>query len=249
MEKQNKLTVIILTKNEAGNIEKCLISVDLLQNKDILVIDDGSTDKTVQIAQNLGAKVIHYVKKDFADARNFGKNLASGDWIFYIDADERLTQELATQIKQVIKFSDTVAYKINRENYYLGKKWPKVEQLERLFKKSHLIEWYGPVHESPKVNGKIGKLNGSLQHFTHKSLSEMVANTLVWSEIEANLRYQAKHPLVTWWRIPRLMIPTFWDYYIVQGGWRAGTVGLIESIYQAFSIFITYARLWEMQQK
>ncbi len=77
----------------------------------------------------------------------------------------------------------------------------------------------------------------------------MVDNTLVWSEIEANLRLATGHPPVTWWRIPRVMTTTFFDYYVFQNGWRIGTVGLIESMYQAFSTFITYARLWEMQQK
>jgi hypothetical protein len=77
----------------------------------------------------------------------------------------------------------------------------------------------------------------------------MVQKTNSWSDIEARLRLEANHPPVSWWRIIRVMITGFVNSYFSQQGWRAGTVGFIESIYQAYSIFITYAKLWELQQK
>jgi len=77
----------------------------------------------------------------------------------------------------------------------------------------------------------------------------MVDKTLGWSKTEAELRFDSNHPKITWWRFPRVMISAFVNSYIIQGGWRVGTAGLVESIYQAFSIFITYARLWEKQLK
>ena len=77
----------------------------------------------------------------------------------------------------------------------------------------------------------------------------MVNKTLAWSKIDAELRFKSGHPRMTWWRFPRVMLTAFFDSYIKQGGWKVGTIGLIESLYQSYSIFITYARLWEMQNK
>ncbi|KKP60035.1 MAG: Glycosyl transferase family 2 [Candidatus Gottesmanbacteria bacterium GW2011_GWA1_34_13] len=248
MDKKIDLSVIIITKNEAENIGDCIKSVKQLEPQEILVIDDNSSDETREIALKQNVKICLYQKKDFADIRNYGAKQANCKWILYIDADERLTPEIVINIKDAIQNDSFSAYKICRLNYYLGKKWPRVEYLERLMQKSKLNYWFGQVHETPNISGKIGTISGQIEHFTHKSITEMVANTIIWSKIEANLRFQAKHPKISWWRIPRVMIPVFWEYYLNQGGWKVGTVGLIESIYQAFSIFITYARLWEMQQ-
>ena len=76
----------------------------------------------------------------------------------------------------------------------------------------------------------------------------MLNKTIEWSSAEAMLRYNAGHPQMTWWRFPRVMLTAFFDSYIKQQGFRAGAIGLIESIYQSFSIFITYAKLWELQR-
>lgn len=240
-----KLSVVILTRNEEARIEKCIRSLSFAY--EIIVIDDKSTDITVKIAKQLGAQVFIHEKKNFTDQRNFGLSKTRGEWILYLDADEVVSEELAQDIQNAFANVAYAAYAIPRQNYYLGKRWPKVEYLERLFRKTAHTGWFGDVHESPKIIGEIGKLNTLIIHHTHRSLSEMVAKTIEWSAIEAQLRLNADHPPVSWWRFPPLMLQTFFDWYIVQGGWKVGTVGLIESIYQSFSIFITYARLWEMQ--
>ncbi|RJR29514.1 glycosyltransferase family 2 protein [Candidatus Microgenomates bacterium] len=245
-----KLSVVILAKNEAEVIAKAIQSAKLLVPHEIIVIDDASYDGTVSIAKKNGAKVISHQKKDFSEARNFANFKALGDWILYLDADERISEELALEIKDIAaKSSEHGVYSIPRVNFYLGKKWPKVEQHVRLFKKSSLKGWQGNVHETAVIDGEIGFLKGNMLHYTHRNISEMVDNTNVWSELEAKLRFDAHHPPVVWWRFFRVMLTTFWDYYVAQGGWRVGSVGLIESLYQTFSIFITYAKLWEMQKK
>ena len=204
---------------------------------------------TSQKAFQSGAKVYKHKKLDFAEVREFGLKQTHADWIIYIDADERISSDLAKEISETIKNNNLfAALKFPRINYYLGSRWPTNEIVTRLFQKKGLKGWSGQLHESPRVEGSIGILKGAIIHHTHTSISEMVENTLVWSQIEAKLRFAAGHPPVSWWRIPRVMLPVFFDYYLKQGGWRVGTVGLIESIYQAFSIFITYARLWEMQK-
>lgn len=273
-----KLSVIILAKNAENLIVDCIESVRFAD--EILVIDDNSEDRTAEIAKKLGAKVIEESTKSFAEKRNVGLKHATGEWILYIDTDERVSGELSGSIKNVILGSEAtpeskkerswsvprfsrkqapfgplqddscVAYKIQRQNFYLGNHpWPKIEQLERLFKKSALKGWYGELHESPKVDGKVGLLDGFLLHYTHRDLSSMLEKTIEWSDKEARLRFDTHHPQMTWWRFPRVMLTAFWDSYIKQQGYKAGTMGVIESVYQAFSMFVTYAKLWEMQQE
>jgi len=244
------LSVIIIAKNAQDLIKDAIFSVKDLADQ-IVVVDNNSTDKTESVAKKSGAQVFSFASESFARSRNFGLEKATGDWILYIDTDEQVTPELAANIKKVIK-EDTShgGYKIKRKNFYLGNhEWPYVEKPRRLFRKEKLEKWQGDLHESPVVNGKIGELDGYLRHFTHRDLASMLDKTIAWSKTEALLRMQAGHPSMTWWRFPRVMMSAFIDSYIRQGGYRAGVVGIIESVYQAFSIFVTYARLWEMQQK
>ena len=77
----------------------------------------------------------------------------------------------------------------------------------------------------------------------------MLAKTIKWSDTEAQLRYKNNHPRMTWWRFPRVILQAFYQSYIVQQGYKVGTVGVVESLYQSFSMFVTYAKLWELQQK
>lgn len=244
-----KLSVVILAKNEAEMIGDCLDSLKALKTDEIIVVDDESTDDTTSTLQYKKVKVVSHKKNNFAESREFGAEKTKGDWILYVDADERLSPDLASEIQTSIDSSTCAGFTLRRVNFYLGKRWPKEERLARLFRKDKLKGWIGEIHETAQVDGAIGDLKAPLYHYTHRNLTEMVDNTIEWSEIEARLRFETGHPSISWWRIPRVMIPTFWDYYVTQGGWKVGTVGLIESIYQAFSIFITYARVWELQQK
>lgn len=243
-----KLTAIVVAKNAEEMIADCLDSLSFCD--EIVVIDNKSEDRTKDIAEKMGAKVFEYESQDFSKLRNFGLTKASGEWVAYVDSDERITKELALEIKTKISVENFAAYKVKRKNFYLGNhEWPCVENLERVFRKDSLKEWYGQLHESPRVEGAVGDFEGYLLHYTHRDLGAMLAKTIKWSRIEAELRFKSGHPRMSWWRFPRVMLSAFFDYYVRQSGWKVGTVGLIESIYQSFSIFITYARLWEMQQK
>jgi glycosyltransferase involved in cell wall biosynthesis len=244
-----KLSAIIIAKNAEELIEDCLKSVGFCD--EIIVVDGGSTDKTNDIAKKFGAKIIPGKKENFAEKRNIGLKNAKGEWILYVDTDERVSKELQLQItKYELKNPKFSAYKIKRKNFYFGKhEWPYIEILERLFKRDSLEKWEGELHESPVVSGEIGELDGFLFHYTHRDITSMLEKTIVWSQVEAELRFKSHHPQMTWWRFPRVMFTGFYDSYIKQQGYKAGTAGLVESIYQAFSMFITYARLWEMQKK
>src|SRR5258706_7904104 len=250
------ITAIIITKNAEKIIEDCLKSVSFCD--EIIVVDNASTDTTVSIAKKYKAHILIESTNDFSKLRNSGLSHAKSDWVLYIDSDERVSEELRQNIQGVIAnpamrgeaIFDVSAYRIKRKNFYLGNhEWPTVEKLERLFKREKLEKWYGQLHESPIVKGEVGELDGFLLHYTHRDLNSMLEKTIEWSEVEAELRLNANHPSMTWWRFPRVMVTAFLDSYIRQKGFKAGTAGLIESMYQSYSIFVTYARLWELQQE
>jgi glycosyltransferase involved in cell wall biosynthesis len=245
-----KISAIILTKNSEYLIADCIDSVSFCD--EVIVIDDYSTDRTVELAKHLGASVFPYSSESFAKRRNLGLKKAKGKWILYLDVDERVSPELAKGIQEVLERKKDIyaAYRLLRKNFYLGNnEWPTMEKLERLFKKTKLEEWYGDLHESPRVNGDIGDLEeGFIKHYTHQDLTSMLNKTIQWSKIEAELRLHANHPHMSWWRFFRVMVTAFYDSYVRQKGYKVGTAGLIESMFQSFSMFITYARLWELQQ-
>lgn len=243
----SKISAVIIVKNGENLIADCIDSLSLAD--EIIVIDNNSEDRTAEVAERLNTKVYKSDSKDFSELRNIGLEKARFEWILYIDADERVSQELAKNIKDEIKKDSLLsAFKLQRKNFYFKNvEWPCIEKIERLFKKSALKKWQGKLHESPSFTGEVGELDGYLLHHTHNDLSSMLEKTIEWSKIEADLRFGANHPKMSWWRFPRVMINAFFNSYIKQKGYKAGTGGLVESIYQSFSMFITYARLWEIQ--
>jgi len=252
------LSVIIITKNSADVIGDCLKSVSFAD--EIIVVDAGSSDQTRNIATLAGAVIVNGSENSFSEQRTIGFKAARGKWLLYVDADERVTSSLREEIHSVIsnKVRDPrtpqddrpVAFYVKRKNFYFGNhEWPYIENIIRLFHKDALKGWKGSLHESPVIKGEIGELEGYLLHYTHQNLFSMVEKTNQWSYTEAKLRFNLKHPRMKLWRFLRVMITAFFDSYVAQGGWKVGVAGIMESIYQAFSIFITYAKLWEMQEE
>lgn len=244
----SKISAVIIAKDEEEMIRGAIESLSFCD--EIIVIDNGSKDRTKEISENLKARVYEVSTDDFSEIRNYGLNVSTNEWILYLDADERLDENLQEVIKKTISEStEYSAFRLKRKNYYLGKnEWPYIEKLERLFKKESLKKWYGELHESPEIEGKVGILEGYILHFTHRNLESMLEKTIEWSKKEALLRFNSNHPKMSWWRFPRVMISAFLNSFIRQGGYKAGAMGLIESMYQSFSMFITYARLWELQR-
>lgn len=242
----NNITAVVITRNEEQVIKDCLRSLRFVDK--IIVIDSNSTDKTPEIAKNMGAEVVQHAFIDFSETRSFAAFLVKTDWILYVDADEQVTPDLQKTIEVAIKNTTYSAYFLVRKNYYLGKPWPHSEEIIRLISKKQLSGWKGIVHESPQIDGRIGKLKGELLHFTHRNLDEMLDKTNEWSTVEAKLLFENNHPRISWWRLIRVFLTGFLNSYIRQKGFLIGSVGLIESYYQGFSMFITYIKLWEMQQ-
>lgn len=245
------ISAVVLAKNEEHRIGKCLSRLSWVDER--IVIDNGSTDKTRDIARRHKATIIIDDTHDFSYLRTIGKNHAHGEWLLYVDADEEVTVKLQQALQHIVdtfsEAQDSHGYFIRRENVYLGHSWPYKDKMQRFFWKKSLRKWEGTLHETAIVDGAIGTIEEPLLHDTHRTLEEMTDKTNQWSEVEARLRFSAHHPPVVWWRFLRVMLTAFLDSFVHQGGWRAGVVGWIESIYQAFSMFITYAKLWELQQK
>lgn len=255
-EKKNiMLSVVVIAKNEEQRIGSCLDSVSFAD--EIVVVDNGSSDRTVAIAKEKKAAVITVPGvHDFSALRTIGFQQSNGEWILYVDADEKVPEDLKKEILDVIRTSlDTdgkdfpVCYFLKRRNFYLGREWPKKDRMQRLFYKKALISWEGVLHETARVKGSVAVLEHPLIHDTHRTLVEMTQKTNDWSTLEAKLRLESGHPNVVPWRLVRVMATGFWRSFVMDEGWKAGTVGWIESIYQSFSMFITYAKLWEMQEK
>jgi glycosyltransferase involved in cell wall biosynthesis len=246
----SKISAVIITHNSEDIVADGMDSVAFCD--EVIIIDNGSTDRTVELTKMLGARVFEIKTDNFSEIRNFGLKKARSKWVLYIDDDERVTKALKSSILEAtdVKISQYSAFRIRRKNFYLGNhEWPHIEKHIRLFNKNKLKGWKGKLHETPEIEGEVGELDGYLNHYTHRDLSSMTKKTIEWSKIEAELRFKAGHPKMTAWRFFRVMLTAFYDSYIRQKGYRLGTAGLIESIYQSFSMFITYARLWEMQNK
>jgi len=257
--KEIKISVIVLTKNEEEVIVDCLESV--MWADEILIVDDHSTDRTIELAERFGIKkiIIAPVASTFSDRRNLGAKSAGGEWLLYVDADERVTERLKNEIISVIsnfkfQISNCVAYAIPRENIRLTKPlhyggwWP--DYVLRLMKKDKLIKWVGDLHEQPKISGDVGKLESPFIHFSHRgSLEHKVATTNKWSNIEADKMFNANHPKMNISRFISAIGREFYKRFFVYQGFRDGLEGLLEIRYQIFSIFISYAKLWEIQLK
>jgi glycosyltransferase involved in cell wall biosynthesis len=243
-----RISAVIIAKNEESRIAKCIDALSFCD--EIIVIDNGSNDGTVRIAKQRNAVVYSFHGDDFAAIRNFAREKTHGQWLLYVDSDEMVSTELAKSILSATgpnKSDGPGSYVIVRKNFYFGNEWPSTENMLRLFRRDGFLGWTGRLHESANVKGKPGTLEGYLIHDTHRSLEEMVEKTNKWSETEADLRMEADHPPVTWWRLLRVMWTGFSTSYFRQQGWKAGTTGIIESMYQGFSMFVTYAKLYERQ--
>jgi len=267
------LSVIILTKNEEKMIGVCLESVRFAD--EIVIADNGSTDGTLDAINRIKNQsfdklrtmesrinVIKYENQDFAELRNKAMEEAKGDWVLYVDADERVLESLKEEILKSLDFARDrqvqdddgfSAFAIPRKNIIFGKEVNygpyKKDWVIRLFRKKDFEKWSGKVHETPHFKGKLGYTKNSFLHLTHRGVDQMVLKSLEWSKIDAKLRLDSKHPKMSGWRFLRILITELWNQGIIRKGFFNGTVGIMDSLLQVFSLFITYVRLWELQQE
>jgi glycosyltransferase involved in cell wall biosynthesis len=244
------ISAVVIAKNEEKLIETCLKSLAWVD--EIIVADNGSTDKTLEIAKKYTNKIVQYDGQDFAELRNKAHEKATGDWVFYVDADERVLSTLKNEILTLVVDTKKVAYAVSRKNIIFGKAVSygpyKKDWMIRLFKKDKFKTWVGKVHEHGTYDGELGYLKNSLIHLTHRNVEHIVLKSLEWSKIDANLRLQSNHPKMTGLRFIKILFEEIWNQGVKRKGFFGGTVGVMDSMLQVFSLFITYVRLWQLQQ-
>jgi glycosyltransferase involved in cell wall biosynthesis len=254
------ITTLIQTRNEEVNIKDCIQSAKLL-SENIIVIDMESTDKTVEIAKSMGAEIKTFKYSKYVEpARAFGISQAKTDWVLILDADERITQEIAQEINEILTKTMSTTdvgeknnlishYRISRKNIFGRKKWLKhggwwPDYQIRLFNKRYLKDWSTRIHSTPVFEGKCSYLSNPLIHYFHGNLEEMVYKTMIYEEIEAELLFQARRPVNTLIFFRKFFGELF-RRLILKMGFLDGKYGVIESLYQAYSKTITYIFLYE----
>ncbi len=248
------LSVVIITKNEQDMLPGCLKSISWAN--EIIVIDCGSTDKTVSLAKKTTQKVFTHDWQGFASQKNFGIHKATSDWVLILDADERVSPSLRKEIQQLLKNDSTnlfAAYNIPFRNFFLGKEmkhggWQGETHI-RLFQKGKALYHEQEIHEFLDIQGDTGHLTHEILHFSHRDISSNLLKTRQYAIIQAAYEYQRGMPKVTQWSLFRGIIEHFWLRYVTLKGYKDGMEGFVEATYQAFSqIFVIQSMLWEHQR-
>lgn len=248
---KSQITAIILTKNEATMLPACLACLDFCE--EIIVIDGASTDDTVKIAENFGCKVLQFEPQSFARRREKALDFVKTDWLFYVDADERVSPELATEILQKLSLGKTEVFGMRRDNVCYGQHlqyggWQK-DFVTRVFKKTALKGWQGEIHESPIYHGQMELLEHSLLHLTHRSTQENLQKSAAWTIREAELLAAKEKKPVTAKTLLRKAFMEWWRRFLLAKGYKDGMVGWVEALVQAMNRLMVYIQVWELQQK
>lgn len=244
------ITAVILANNEELMIGACIDA--LTWCSDVLVIDNGSTDETVKIAEQKGARVITAKHASFAKLRNEALKQSKTDWIFYVDADERVTPTLAKEILVHIETNSADVFVLQRSNIFFGREFThggwEVDSVERVFRKSVLQEWTGVVHETPKYTGTTVQLQAPLIHLTHRDIASGLSKSASWTLREAELLYKSGIPKVGIFTMIRKGIMEIIRRTVFKKGYKDGEAGIVEAFIQGINKFLIYAQVWELQQ-
>jgi glycosyltransferase involved in cell wall biosynthesis len=249
----SKLSVYIISYNEENKIAAAVNSV-ISWADEVLVIDSYSTDRTAEIAGQLGATVIQLPFNGFGILRNEALRQCSHPWIFSLDADERCSPDTRQEILKIIredKSDGPVAYFIPRRNYFLGRwirysGWYPDYRQPQLFKKACMQYTTDPVHEKFQVTGSVGKLRSAIWQFPFENLQQMLNKTNRYSTLGAEkLRGRKKSGFGT-----ALLhgIAAFLQTYVIKRGFLDGFQGFVIALYNFNSTFYKYLKLAELQR-
>lgn len=224
------LTVVILTKNEENNI------VEVIKNAykvtpNILVVDSGSTDKTVELAEEKGAKVVFRAwDNDFSAQRNFALEYVQTDWVLYLDADERINDELVNSIKKEMQSPTKAMYRFRRYNSAFGKEFKygvlAPDSVLRMFPKG-MAKWEGKVHENPVGELPVKTLSGFLRHYTYTDFAQYLSKMNSYAAIGAQNNKVKKKKVGV---IKDFVFRPFFAFvkmYILKKGFIEGWLGFV----------------------
>lgn len=244
----------VICFNEEDQIEACLKSISFCD--EIIVVDSYSTDRTVELAERFGAKVVQRAWSGYRDQKAFGLSLCTHEWVINLDADERVSPELRENILAALAQpgagtsggKETCGYYINRVVFYLGRWWRTggwyPEYRLRFFRKSR-VTWGGvEPHEKPIVDGATESLGGELEHYTYKNMDEQLSRLHAFSTIAAREEYQLGRR-ATWKSLLFNPILRMLKFYVLKRGFREGMAGFIVAAFEGYYTLMKYAKLWE----
>lgn len=245
------VSAVIITRNEECHIERCLRSLSFCQ--EIIVIDSGSTDKTEVIARKYCTRFEIRTWSGFSKQKNFANSLAKSDWILSLDGDEEIPDDLRGEIENLESgLGGAVAYSLARKTFYAGR-WIRhggwyPNRVVRLFNRQH-GRWVDlPVHEFWQTSGVIGELKNDLIHYSFAGIADQVERNNHYSSLGTSILALSE----TRFSIPKLLLKPmtkFFETYIWKRGFLDGLLGLIISISAAYSVFLKWAKLWELNQR
>ncbi|MFC1649106.1 glycosyltransferase family 2 protein [Patescibacteria group bacterium] len=241
-----KLSVCIITLNEERDLARSLESIKKLAHE-IVLIDSGSTDKTIEIAKNFEAKL--YVRKfiNYGAQKNYAASKAMGEWLLFLDADEEVPPELAKEIEKSIKSSKYDGYLIPRRNILLGKeikhsRWSPDKHVW-LYKRGK-GKWKGEIHEEVEVDGEVGELESAKIHYSYATVTEFLNMVNSYTELTATTMVENERhfSLVRLFYDP---LRSFFGRYIFKLGFLDGSEGFILSMLMAYYRTLTWLKVWE----
>lgn len=248
------ISAFVVCFNEEENIAECLESMSFCD--EVLVIDSFSTDNTVSIAESLGARVIQRKWPGYREQKSFGLSQVKNEWVLNLDADERVSPELANSIQRVMSRqmegldSDVNGYFINRVVFHFGRWWRLggwyPEYRLRFLRKSKTV-WGGvEPHEKPEVSGKTERIEGELYHYSYKDFDDQLRRMQHFSTAAAKELYQngKRVSILTIFFNPIFRVIKF---FIFKRGFREGIAGLIVAMTEGYYTFMKYAKIWELQ--
>jgi len=245
-----KISAAIITYNEEKNIKRCMDSLDFVD--EIVVVDSLSSDNTCAIAKELGAKVIDQKFLGHIDQKQLAVENCSNEWVLSLDADEEVSPELKASILELIKNPlEHEAYEMKRVSFHLGK-WIRhggwyPDKKTRFFNKTK-AHWggYNP-HDKVIVDGSIGMLEGDLMHYVFKDLRHNIDTNNSYSSIMAEDLYKAGKKFC-FLKLIFKPLGKFLEVYIYKRGFMDGMPGFIIAVGAAYSMFLKFAKLWELEK-
>lgn len=244
------ITVVILAKNEEENIIDCLESVSFAD--EVIVIDDESTDRTFEVSKNNGAKVIkRKLGNNFSDQRNFALSQASHEWVLFLDADERVSKELAQEILEQTQDDKYDGYCIKRVDKLFRKIITHGELLNKKFVRlgrKNSGKWKGIVHEMWDVRGRIGTLESPIFHLPHQTISEFLTEINYYTTLRAQELHK-KGIRVSLYGIIFYTKVKFLQTYILKLGFLDGMPGFVLSLIMSLHTFLVRGKLYLLLRK
>ena len=247
------ISCAIVVFNEERNIKDCLESAKWMD--EIVVVDAFSQDRTVEICRQYTSQVYQRPWKGFGEQKNFAIDKATCDWVFILDADERLSPELRAEIETILSEGGRdgiVAYYLARKNYYYGK-WIRRAGCYPDYQLRLFLRGVGRLNDEAPHNrfvfeGKSGYLRAALDHYTERTIADHFRKFNNFTTLAARERAKTKRS-VHWPDLVIRPVFTFYKYYLRRAGFRDGMHGFLISVFASMYTFVKYAKLWEQLQQ